>query len=48
VKLGDHPTVLQEVESLVGEIPVQRELPRDPRKWQFPKDLPAILRWIKG
>lgn len=48
VTLGDHPTVLDEVKTLVGEVPAQRDLPRDPRKWQFPKDLPAILRLFKG
>ena len=48
VTLGDHPTVLEQVVSLVGEVPKQRELSSDPRKWQLPKDLPALLRWIKG
>ncbi len=48
VTLGDHPTVLDQVTSIVGEVPAQRDLPSDPRKWQFPKDLPAILRLIKG
>lgn len=48
VTLGDHPTVLAEVESLVGDVPAQRDLPSDPSKWQFPKDLPAILKLFKG
>jgi len=48
VTLGDHPTVLDEVTSIVGDVPAQRDLPSDPRKWQFPKDLPAILKLFKG
>lgn len=48
VTLGDHPTVLEQVKNLVGEVPAQRGLPSDPRKWQFPKDLPAILKLFKG
>jgi len=48
VTLGDHPAVLEQVKSLVGDVPVQRGLPSDPRKWQFPKDLPAIIKLFKG
>lgn len=48
VTLGDHPTVLDQVTSIVGDVPAQRDLPSDPRQWQFPKDLPAILKLLKG
>jgi hypothetical protein len=48
VTLGDHPTVLAQVENIVGDVPAQRDLPSDPGKWQFPKDLPAILKLFKG
>ncbi|MHB9023473.1 MAG: hypothetical protein ACYC7E_04780 [Armatimonadota bacterium] len=48
ITLGDHPTVLDQVVQVVGDAPTPRDLPNDPRKWQFPKDLPAILRIFRG